>query len=326
MAYRQIVKANDDLRQDSVISSVFNMMNIILKRDLQARRRKLSIRTYKIVPLCPQAGVIEWIENTIPLGDLLKTNHVRIRPKDWTPKKIRQMMSEQKTINSKLSAYNDIEKHFKPIFGHIFFEIYRSPYSWFQKRTSYSRSVAAMAIAGYVLGLGDRHSHNILFDDSSGELVHIDLGIAFDQGKLLSTPEVVPFRLTRDIVHAMGITQTAGVFQKSCQEMLRCLRGNSNVLYTLLEVFRHDPLFHWTVSPIRVAQNPIAMLKSTSSLQDDNMNTRTEAQEHAERALLSVKKKLNNGSSIECHINELIQAATDKNFLCRMYAGWEAWL
>lgn len=37
-------------------------------------------------------------------------------------------------------------------------------------------------------------------------MVHIDLGIAFEQGRFLNTPELVPFRLTRDIVDGMGAT------------------------------------------------------------------------------------------------------------------------
>ena len=53
---------------------------------------------------------------------------------------------------------------------------------------------------GYVVGLGDRHAQNILIDKSSSELIHIDLGVAFEQGKTLRTPEVVPFRLTRGII------------------------------------------------------------------------------------------------------------------------------
>ena len=68
-----------------------------------------------------------------------------------------------------------------------------------RKRVTYTRSVATCSMAGYVIGLGDRHVNNILLDEKTAEVVHIDLGIAFDQGKLLSTPELVPFRLTRDI-------------------------------------------------------------------------------------------------------------------------------
>jgi ataxia telangiectasia mutated family protein len=54
-------------------------------------------------------------------------------------------------------------------------------------------------MVGYILGIGDRHSHNILVDVLSAEVVHIDFGIVFEQGKVLPTPETVPFRLTRYI-------------------------------------------------------------------------------------------------------------------------------
>lgn len=53
---------------------------------------------------------------------------------------------------------------------------------------------------GFILGLGDRHVMNILIDNVTGEVIHIDFGIAFDRGEVQKTPETVPFRLTRDIV------------------------------------------------------------------------------------------------------------------------------
>lgn len=44
---------------------------------------------------------------------------------------------------------------------------------------------------GYVVGLGDRHSMNVLMDQVTAEVVHIDLGVAFEQGLMLKTPERV---------------------------------------------------------------------------------------------------------------------------------------
>lgn len=47
---------------------------------------------------------------------------------------------------------------------------------------------------GYIVGLGDRHAMNILIDQATAEVVHIDLGVAFEQGLMLKTPErVCPF-------------------------------------------------------------------------------------------------------------------------------------
>lgn len=74
-----------------------------------------------------------------------------------------------------------IRQKFKPVLRHYFTEKHKNPIHWFQMRLSYTRSVATTSIVGHILGLGDRHSSNILIDNVSGEVVHIDLGIAFDQ-------------------------------------------------------------------------------------------------------------------------------------------------
>ena len=59
---------------------------------------------------------------------------------------------------------------------------------------------------GWLLGLGDRHLDNILLDFSTGEVVHIDFNVVFDQGLRLRVPEIVPFRLTRmlKVCQALG--------------------------------------------------------------------------------------------------------------------------
>ena len=81
----------------------------------------------------------------------------------------------------RLHAWQAIVKTVPPSFRHYFTESNSIPSLWFAMRLNYVRSVATSAIIGHVLGLGDRHPSNILLDKSSGELVPIDLGIAFDQ-------------------------------------------------------------------------------------------------------------------------------------------------
>lgn len=51
-----------------------------------------------------------------------------------------------------------------------------SPESYLAKRTAYLASLAAGSVFGYLAGVGDRHLQNIMLQDSSGELVHIDFG------------------------------------------------------------------------------------------------------------------------------------------------------
>jgi phosphatidylinositol kinase/protein kinase (PI-3 family) len=126
------------------------------------------------------------------------------------------------------------------------------PKKWYDGRLNYTHSAAVTSMTGYVVGLGDRHLGNILLDSETSELVHIDFGVAFEQGLFLPIPEGVPFRLTRDIVNGMGTCGTEGVFRRCCEETLRVLRSNSGPLLTVLEVLLHDPLYKWKKSPIEM--------------------------------------------------------------------------
>lgn len=53
--------------------------------------------------------------------------------------------------------------------------------------------------------------------------------------------------MTPDMVDGMGTSGTQGVFQRCAEETLRVLREGSDVIMTVLEVFKHDPLHSWFV-------------------------------------------------------------------------------
>lgn len=131
---------------------------------------------------------------------------------------------------------------------YFFLENFQNAGMWFERRLAYTNSVATTSMIGYILGIGDRHLNNILIHKSTAELVHIDFGIAFEQGKCLPTPETIPFRLTRDIVAPFGVSGVDGVFRKSCEKTMQVLRQNKTMIITTLEVLLHDPLYLWTLT------------------------------------------------------------------------------
>ena len=94
--------------------------------------------------------------------------------------------------------------------------------------------------------LGDRHCENILFDETSGDTVHVDLNCLFDKGRTFEIPEKVPFRLTQNLVDALGVTGVEGVFRKAAEITMGILRNNSESLMSVLEAFAHDPLVEWS--------------------------------------------------------------------------------
>jgi ataxia telangiectasia mutated family protein len=242
-----------------------------------------------------------------------------------------------------LEWYQAAAARLQPVMRHWFTESHKVPMSWFAMRLNYTRSVATTSVVGHVLGLGDRHTRNILLDVATGAVVHIDLGIAFEQGRLLPIPEIVPFRMTRDMVDGMGAAGAHGVFQRCAEETLRVLRADSEVILTVLEVFKYDPLHSWyacrclfesvrrlrrVVWPARTASD-LKMNRAQEQSREPtagptgigiDMNS-AGAEEAADRALSAVSRKLDRALSIEHTVNELIAEAMDPANLCLMYTG-----
>jgi ataxia telangiectasia mutated family protein len=104
-------------------------------------------------------------------------------------------------------------------------------------------------MVGHIVGLGDRHCQNIMIDHRSGELVHIDLNMIFEIGRKLRIPEVVPFRLTPDIIHGMGPVGLVAGFSHAAEETLGLLRDRHSLVLMIMEVFKYDPINRWTSLP-----------------------------------------------------------------------------
>ena len=354
---KELVKGKDDLRQDAVLQQMFVMVNDLLKKNVQTNERNLRIRSYKIVPLSQKSGIIEWCDGTIPFGQWLVGDsggaHKKYNPTDWLfldcRKKLYYLDSNSK--KTEYEVYMDICDNFKPVFRHFFMEHYLDPYDWYLKRITYTRSVAASSIIGYIIGLGDRHVQNILIDKKTAEVIHIDLGIAFDQGKMLPKPETIPFRLTRDIVDGFGVCGVDGVFTSCCELTLQLMQNSIEEIITIFEVLLYDPIHNWSLSPnkaYRLQQRKNAEMNQVdpeninASLNTLNENTvltssnsspgaNTDTNKIAEGILFRLRQKLQgyeNNVQMSCkgQVNFLIQEAMNPRNLAKLYAGWQPYL
>ncbi|KAI8265028.1 Serine/threonine-protein kinase TEL1 [Colletotrichum sp. SAR 10_98] len=324
--YRQLVKGgNDDLRQDAIMEQVFAAVSSLLKLHRSTRQRNLGIRTYKVLPLTSASGLIEFVPNTIPLHEFLMPAHERYFPKDLKGSQCRKEISnaQGKSTDMRINTYRKVTERFHPVMKYFFMENFEDPDEWFVRRLAYTRTTAAISMLGHVLGLGDRHGHNILLDHKTGEVVHIDLGVAFEMGRVLPVPELVPFRLTRDIVDGMGITGTEGVFRRCCEFTLHAMREETYSIMTILDVLRYDPLYSWSISPVRLAK----LQGGGQDDADDDVAGKKQVNEpgEAHRALEVVRKKLSKTLSVTATVNDLINQATDISNLAVLYSGWAAY-
>lgn len=233
------------------------------------------------------------------------------------------MEVQSRPAEARIIEFRNVTRKFQPVMRYWFTENFTDPDDWFARRLAYTRSTAAISMLGHVLGLGDRHGQNILLDEKSGEVVHIDLGIAFEMGRVLQVPEIVPFRLTRDIVDGMGITKTEGVFRRCCEFTLEALRKEVYSIMTILDVLRYDPLYSWSISPVRLAklQEDQSALPQMVHNQNEPAKRSVNEPGEADRALTVVNKKLSKTLSVTATVHDLINQASDERNLALLFGG-----
>ncbi|KAI9501954.1 hypothetical protein BX070DRAFT_227651 [Coemansia spiralis] len=322
--YSFLCKPKDDLRKDARLMEFNSMINQLLSSQTQTQKRGLYIRTYAVVPLNEECGLIQWVGPTTGIRHVLlklyKAHNVTIS------------MAQVKSIldNGNPSPEEQFTKKLLPLFPSVlhewFLQSFPDPCRWLASRTNFTRSAAVMSMVGHILGLGDRHCENILLDESTGGVVHVDFNCLFEKGLTLEKPEKVPFRLTHNMVDAMGATGYEGAFRKTCEMTLSLLREHQDALMSVLESFLHDPLVEWSKRTTRSASRSAAIKDPTVAGQQQQPN------EHASRSLNTIRKKLQGSVqgatvlSVEGQVDELIREATDPKRLFQMYIGWAAYM
>ncbi|PGG96942.1 serine/threonine-protein kinase ATR [Blastomyces parvus] len=306
--YSLLCKPKDDLRKDQRLMEFNSMINRFLKRDVESSKRRLYIKTYAVTPLNEECGLIEWVDNLRTLRELV----IRLlKERGIIPNynEIRHYLNEACADSSKLPLFtNKILATYPPVLHEWFVEMFPEPGAWFAARLKYTRSSAVMSMVGYCLGLGDRHGENILFEEGSGGVLHVDFNCLFDKGLTFEKPELVPFRLTQNMINAFGAYGYNGPFRKTCEIALGLLRQNEDSLMTILETFLHDP---------------------TTDFIGRKKRTNPKVPDTPEGVLESVRSKLRGllpGESVPLsiggHVDELIIQATNIKNLAAMYIGW----
>ncbi|USW55643.1 Putative phosphatidylinositol 3-/4-kinase, catalytic domain, FATC domain, UME [Septoria linicola] len=310
--YGLLCKPKDDLRKDQRLMEFNGIINRALKRNTQSSKRRLFIKTYAVTPLSEESGSIEWVEGIKPLRDILLNTYQRrgVRP---NYNQIKKDLDVASAAEENAHVFKEeVLSQFEPVLHEWFTETYPEPEIWFNARLRYARSAAVMSIVGHVLGLGDRHGENILLMEGTGGVFHVDFNCLFDKGLTFEKPELVPFRLTHNMVDAMGPYGYEGPFRKSSELTLSLLRQERDTLMTVLETFLYDPTADFIGKKKRkthgVPDTPAEVLESVS--------------QKLKGLILDETVPL----SVEGYVHALIAQATSHFRLASMYIGWCSFL
>ncbi|KAK6188750.1 hypothetical protein SNE40_004864 [Patella caerulea] len=322
--YVMMCKPKDDLRKDCRLMEFNTIINKFLRKDPESRRRNLHIRTYTVVPLNEECGLLEWVNNTSGLRYILMKLY-KEKGLYTTGKELKAMMpSLHSSIDTKLQIFKTkfLPKH-PPVFKEWFLRTFPDPTSWYNARLAYARTSAVMSVVGYILGLGDRHGENILFDSKTGDTVHVDFNCLFNKGETFEWAEKVPFRLTPNMIDVLGPMGVEGIFRRACEVSLRVMRDQMDTLMSVLRPFIYDPLVEWSKPSRGQRSNPT----DTGEISNEQAMNHVQNIEHRLKGILKNKTKPRGlPLSIEGHVNHLIQEATDEKNLCQMYIGWAPYL
>eukprot|EP01028_Stygiella_incarcerata_P001031 TRINITY_DN1162_c1_g1_i4.p1 TRINITY_DN1162_c1_g1~~TRINITY_DN1162_c1_g1_i4.p1 ORF type:complete len:2462 (+),score=563.59 TRINITY_DN1162_c1_g1_i4:483-7388(+) len=307
--YMFLCKYDDDLRKDAKVMELCGIMNRLLWKDAHARGRGLQARTFMVIPLSETTGVIEWMPHTMGLKGVLMSeysHHGISIPKprelmDWT-----ERCKEGGKWNKEAlyQLYQKLRERTPPIMHTFFFRNFVDPASWYQARLQFARSCALWSMIGNVVALGDRHIENILVDLKEGGLAHIDFDCLFNKGKSFPVKEMVPFRLTPNMVDGFGPLGVEGAFRVACERSLRVFQENKDKLLFAMEGFLEDPLLEWRRSGSHEFQN---MKKAMDGMR---------------RRLTGVIDGADAPISIERQVDSLIASARDPRNLSQMYCLW----
>ena len=324
--YSFLAKPKDDLRRDSRLMDYSCLLNKLFKKDFKSRSRNLHIRTYCVIPTNETSGLIEWAENLKAIRPIIYQLHKdegRYIHVKWTQQ---YQPPEGATLEEKrknlLQCVQDLKG---PVFSNWFAKNFTDPQSWFIARMAFVRSTAVMSMMGYIIGLGDRHLENINVDTTTGDTFHVDMNCLFNKGETLTVPEVVPFRLTNNMVDAFGPVGVEGPFRIACEIALNVMRNEKDVLMSMLRPFVFDPLVDWAKDNKSKSGGADIGQEHLKRVEDRLTGFVTDPLENKKKEKRK-KTLINHSLSVEGQVNHLISEAKDTNNLAVMYWGWAPYL
>lgn len=322
-SYKFILKGRDDLRIDQRAMQVIELVNTLVKS---------HIVTYSITPLSASMGVIQYLNGTKSMWAKIK--HYRQYVAKMVPSRntnipyevenelylgrvgLRDygnvLMFHQIPGNEKLECYREIAQRTQDRVNDLREILWLSASSsatWLSYQRNFTTSAAVMSIVGNVIGLGDRHPNNILIDEATGTLVHIDFGDAL--WTAVNRPflkETVPFRLTRMMTTAMGPTGYDGPFRSMAEHVMTAIKGHGEAIMSILKIFE---------------KAPISARKGTAINRTESSQVR--AQEMGESFVKKFAQRISgvDGKTVKQQVDELIKVAVSDENLSKMYLGWQ---
>jgi FKBP12-rapamycin complex-associated protein len=248
--YRFLLKGHEDMRQDERVMQVLGLVNTLLSESTTTAKKDLRVVCIPVTPLSGNAGLMTWVDDCTTIFDVIR--EYRAVCKIPITKEIAQINAmTDDTISLTVVQKVEVLEVAQEVTDGM--DIARAMWAkapsaevWLARRNYFTKTVASMSMVGHIIGLGDRHLQNLMLQNNTGKVIHIDFGDCFEAAqKRAALPEKWPFRLTRMIVRAFEVGGIAGLYQHTCVDVMDVQRAGRDSLMAMLEAFVYDPLVNW---------------------------------------------------------------------------------
>eukprot|EP00092_Neocalanus_flemingeri_P011672 GFUD01012577.1.p1 GENE.GFUD01012577.1~~GFUD01012577.1.p1 ORF type:complete len:1133 (+),score=268.09 GFUD01012577.1:126-3524(+) len=211
-----IFKTGDDLRQDSLIMQMIQIMDNLWKR----KGLDLKMTVYNVVPTQLDQGLIEFVQDAETVCRVQMKESAKNARGDiscWMAKATSAF--KQELLYSWLETQNPDPEDLK------------------QALDNFMLSCTGYTVAMYVLGIGDRHNDNIMIK-KCGKLFHIDFGHVMGKfkSKFGIRRERSPMLLPSEFIQVIqkGGEKQFEIFREQCEKAFLALREKGCLLISLL--------------------------------------------------------------------------------------------
>ena len=273
-----LYKHDEDMRQEMLAIQFLNICDHILK----ASGLDLKMKKYKCISVGENRGFIEWVPGAISLSEICKPMGREIKADDHKTRAIDPDVSahsngddaqtfvrtgawcKHESLRSLRNVSKSKGKHDLGLYGNnpiqdfLRSNAYDSNAPYFIQKDimdNFVKSCAGYCVVTYLLGVGDRHTDNLLIHPD-GYFLHCDYSFILGQ----DPKTFLPMRITEHMVNGMGGRESDNFakFLSLAGAAFVCLRQPASVRVLMSLV---QGMLHSHIPDISITQKPCEALK-----------------------------------------------------------------
>ena len=247
-------------RREERISQLLRLLNTVLERKIQTRKRSLAFNVPIAAPISPQLRLLEYDESFVSMQDIYEHHckEIGIGKDDpiiaWTEKMRstwdggsgRRTNVDFANLRMELMEEISVKMVSDKVLSNFMLSILHAPSDLWLMRKRFTSQMAATMFLTYVMFISARLPGRIHISKSSGAVIMSDVVPTFSPtAPHFKSPDPTPFRLSPNIQNFIGTIGIEGILTSAFMSIGSALTQSDHDLEDYLGIFVRDELHFW---------------------------------------------------------------------------------